>query len=88
MFAAGIPIVSAALSVAFPGEGQSLPAVEPTYVIGAVSVSNNARLRLWQGIWWEMTAVTCAIFVLVLVFNHLADELRDILDPALRNERS
>ena len=49
---------------------------------------NNARLRLWQGIWWEMTAVTCAIFVLVLVFNHLADELRDILDPALRNERN
>ena len=35
-----------------------------------------------------MTAVTCAIFVLVLVFNHLADELRDILDPALRNERN
>ena len=49
---------------------------------------NNARLRLWQGIWWEMTAVTLAIFVLVLVFNHLADELRDILDPALRNERN
>ena len=49
---------------------------------------NNARLRLWQGIWWEMTAVTCAIFILVLVFNHLADELRDILDPALRNERN
>ena len=49
---------------------------------------NNARLRLWQGIWWEMTAVTVAIFVLVLVFNHLADKLRDILDPALRNERS
>ena len=36
MFAAGIPIVSAALSVAFPGEGQTLPAVERTYVIGAV----------------------------------------------------
>ena len=48
----------------------------------------NASLRLWQGVWWEMTAVTCAIFVLVLVFNHLADELRDILDPALRNERN
>ena len=30
--------------------------------------------------------VTLAIFALVLVFNHLADELRDILDPALRNE--
>jgi peptide/nickel transport system permease protein len=48
---------------------------------------NNARLRLWQGVWWEMTFVTAAIFVLVLVFNHLADELRDILDPALRNEK-
>lgn len=48
---------------------------------------NNARLRLWQGIWWEMTFVTLAIFTLVLVFNHLADELRDILDPALRNDR-
>lgn len=48
---------------------------------------NNARLRLWQGIWWEMTFVTLAIFTLVLVFNHLADELRDLLDPALRNER-
>ena len=44
MFAAGIPLVSAALSVAFPGEGQSLPAVERTYVIGAVSVSNDAPL--------------------------------------------
>ena len=44
MFAAGIPLVSAALSVAFPGEGQPLPAVERTYVIGAVSVSNNAPL--------------------------------------------
>ncbi len=48
---------------------------------------NNARLRLWQGVWWEMTFVTAAIFTLVLVFNHLADELRDLLDPALRNER-
>ena len=44
MFAAGIPLVSAALSVAFPGEGQVLPAVERTYVIGAASVSNAAPL--------------------------------------------
>ena len=48
---------------------------------------NNARLRLWQGVWWEMTFVTLAIFILVLVFNHLADYLRDRLDPALRNVR-
>jgi peptide/nickel transport system permease protein len=47
---------------------------------------NNARLRLWQGVWWEMTFVTLAIFFLVLAFNHLADALRDLLDPALRNE--
>ena len=45
---------------------------------------NDARLRLWQGVWWEMTFVTIAIFTLVLVFNHLADWLRDRLDPALR----
>jgi peptide/nickel transport system permease protein len=48
---------------------------------------NNARLRLWQGVWWEMTFTTLAIFSLVLVFNHLADWLRDRLDPALRSER-
>jgi len=48
---------------------------------------SNARLRLWQGVWWEMTFTTLAIFVLVLVFNHLADWLRDRLDPALRSER-
>ena len=48
---------------------------------------NNARLRLWQGVWWEMTFTTAAIFLLVLSFNHLADYLRDRLDPALRSER-
>ena len=49
---------------------------------------NNARTRLWQGVWWEMTFTTLAIFALVLVFNHLADSLRDRLDPALRSERA
>ena len=48
---------------------------------------NNARLRLWQGVGWEMAFSTLAIFVLVLSFNHLADYLRDRLDPALRSER-
>ncbi len=46
---------------------------------------NNARLRLWQGVWWEMTFTTLAILLLVLAFNHLADWLRDRLDPALRH---
>ena len=49
---------------------------------------NNARLRLWQGVWWEMAFTTAAIFALVLAFNHLADELRDRLDPALRADPS
>lgn len=48
---------------------------------------DNARRRLCHGVWWEMTFTTIAIFVLVLVFNHLADYLRDRLDPALRSER-
>ena len=48
---------------------------------------NNARMRLWQGVWWELTFTTLAIFVLVLSFNHIADWLRDRLDPALRCER-
>lgn len=48
---------------------------------------NNARLRLWQGVWWEMAFTTLAIFALVLAFNQIADYLRDRFDPALRSER-
>ena len=44
----------------------------------------NARLRLWQGVWWEMAFVTLAIFLIVLAFNLLGDALRDALDPRLR----
>lgn len=46
---------------------------------------NNARTRLWQGVWWEMTFATLAIFLLVLAFNLLGDALRDALDPRLRD---
>ena len=45
---------------------------------------SNARLRLWHGVWWEMTFVTIAIFLIVLAFNLLGDALRDALDPRLR----
>lgn len=45
---------------------------------------SNARLRLWQGVWWEMTFVTLAIFLVVLAFNLFGDALRDALDPRLR----
>ena len=46
---------------------------------------NSARTRLWQGVWWEMTFVTLAVFFLVLAFNLLGDRLRDVLDPRLRD---
>lgn len=49
---------------------------------------NSARMRLWQGVWWEMTFVTIAIFLLVLAFNLLGDALRDAMDPRLRTEGS
>lgn len=67
MFAAGIPLVSAALSVAFPAERQSLPAVERTYVIGAVAadctntplVVNGATTDVWRtGAFLAMVPVT------------------------------
>ncbi len=45
---------------------------------------SNARLRIWEGIWWEMACVTLAIFLVVLAFNLLGDALRDALDPRLR----
>lgn len=47
---------------------------------------NSARGRLWQGVWWEMTFVTLAVFFLVLAFNVLGDQLRDALDPRLREK--
>lgn len=48
---------------------------------------NNARLRLWQGVWWEMTFVTLAVFLIVLAFNLLGDALRDAMDPRVRSRR-
>jgi ABC-type dipeptide/oligopeptide/nickel transport system permease subunit len=45
----------------------------------------TARQRLWQGMWWEMTFVTIALFLLVLAFNLLGDALRDAMDPKLND---
>ena len=49
---------------------------------------SNARLRLWHGVWWEMTFVTLAIFGIVLAFNLLGDALRDALDPRLKTSEA
>lgn len=48
---------------------------------------NNARVRLWQGVWWEGVFVTIAVFLLVLSFNKLGDALRDILDPTFVSKK-
>lgn len=47
---------------------------------------SNARVRLWQGVWWELGFTTLAIFLIVLAFNILGDALRDALDPRLRTQ--
>jgi peptide/nickel transport system permease protein len=47
---------------------------------------SNSRFRLWQGVWWELTFTTLAIFLIVLAFNLFGDALRDALDPRLRTQ--
>ena len=71
--------VSTEVIMSFLGIGV---ATEPSWGL----MINSARMRLWQGVWWEMTFVTLAIFGLVLAFNLLGDALRDALDPRLRTE--
>ncbi len=46
----------------------------------------SSRMRLWHGVWWELTFTTLAIFLVVLAFNLLGDALRDALDPRLRRQ--
>lgn len=45
---------------------------------------NDARTGLLRNIWWELVFTTLAMFLLVLVFNIIADALRDVLDPKLK----
>ncbi len=45
----------------------------------------DGQERLWRGIWWEITAATGFMFVLVLALNLLGDALRDALDPRHQN---
>jgi peptide/nickel transport system permease protein len=44
-----------------------------------------ADRELANSIWWNLTAASAFLFVLVLAFNLLADALRDALDPRLRD---
>jgi ABC-type dipeptide/oligopeptide/nickel transport system permease subunit len=45
---------------------------------------SDAKLRLWQGHWWELIGASAAMFFIVLAFNLFGDALRDALDPKLR----
>lgn len=49
------------------------------------SMINAARLDLFVGRYWELTAAVGAMFFLVLALNIFGDRLRDVLDPRLRN---
>jgi len=49
------------------------------------SMINAARMDLFIGRWWELTAAVTAMFFLVLALNIFGDRLRDALDPRLRN---
>ena len=44
-----------------------------------------ADRELANAIWWNLTAASVFLFILVLAFNLFADTLRDALDPRLRN---
>jgi peptide/nickel transport system permease protein len=44
---------------------------------------DNAKMELGGGYWWQLTAATGAMFLLVLAFNVFSDALRDALDPHL-----
>ena len=49
------------------------------------SMINAARMDLFIGRWWELTAAVTAMFFLVLALNIFGDRLRDALDPKLKN---
>jgi peptide/nickel transport system permease protein len=48
------------------------------------SMINAARLNLYSGKWWELTAAVGAMFFLVLALNIFGDRLRDAFDPKLK----
>ena len=56
----------------------------PVGVVSWGSMLNEAQNELILGKWWQLTAVTIAMAVLVTAFSLFTDGLRDALDPRLR----
>ena len=42
---------------------------------------DDAKGELSTGVWWQLTATTCAMFLLMFAINVLGDYVRDALDP-------
>jgi peptide/nickel transport system permease protein len=77
-FSTRFPVaVSTEVLVSFLGIGAQ---EQPSWGI----MLNNARSGLWRECWWELAFVWLALFLLLLAFNHLADTLRDLLDPTVK----
>jgi ABC-type dipeptide/oligopeptide/nickel transport system permease subunit len=47
---------------------------------------NDAKQELFRGVWWGLAAATIFMFFLVLAVNLFNSELRDALDPKLKNK--
>ena len=56
----------------------------PVGVVSWGSMLNEAKDELILGKWWQLTAATVAMAVLVTAFSLFTDALRDALDPKLR----
>ena len=49
--------------------------------------SHRAELSREPLIWWNFSAASFALFVLILAVNQVADAVRDILDPRTAAEQ-
>jgi peptide/nickel transport system permease protein len=56
----------------------------PVGTVSWGSMLNEAQNELILGKWWQLTAATVAMAVLVTAFSLFTDALRDALDPKLR----
>lgn len=56
----------------------------PVGVVSWGSMLNEAQNELILGKWWQMTAASIAMVVLVTAFSVFTDALRDALDPKLK----
>lgn len=45
---------------------------------------DDSKGELVQGYWWQLSAATAAMFLIILAFNLLGDALRDHFDPKIK----